>query len=414
MKKLFLLLAMLPMTLMAQRPHVMDELKADPKKAYGNDYPYLFQRNTLTPAPEGYKPFYISHYGRHGSRYYWSDNLYKDLQALLTQAAEKQLLTPEGKAFHERFMAALPELMARWGELSEAGWQQHQRIAKEMYENFPEIFKSGSHALAVSSLQGRCVISMASFCMELKQHCPEVEIRQESSRTTLDAVVPDDHQNPNRKEFPTLRPKYEQSSIKVAQDPGLTDRIVSRMLKSTEGLDKKPQQIADDLKNLYTSLVSIGHEGMMGNIYTDADVVSQWEASNLGSYSWVFGPQLKTIPILQDILTKAEAAINGTNEDVANLRFGHDSYLGPLTVLMGINGADKDPEDPRDVKYCYQNFETCKAGNIQLVFYRNAAQDVLVKCVLNGEEVTLPLPSAQFPYYRWTDIRQYYISKARN
>lgn len=81
--------------------------------------------------------------------------------------------------------------------------------------------------------------------------------------------------------------------------------------------------------------------------------MKKWEVSNLGSYSWVFGPQLRTIPILNDILTKAEGAINGTNPEVANLRFGHDSYLGPLTVLMGINGADKDPEDPREVKYIY-------------------------------------------------------------
>lgn len=411
MKKIFLLLAFVPMMVCAQRPNVMEELKDDPKKSYGNDYPYLFQREQLTPAPVGYKPFYISHYGRHGSRYYWSESLYQDLDTLLTMAAEKKLLTAQGEAFCARFKAALPELKARWGELSETGWQQHQRIAHEMVENFPEVFQPGSHALAVSSLQGRCVISMASFCMELKQHCPQVEIRQESSRTTLDAVVPDDRQNPNRKEFPTRRPKYEKSPIKVTVNPGIADRILKRFLKSTDGLNRTPQQILMDLQNLYTSLGSIGHEGMMGNIITDEDMLAQWEVSNLGSYSWVFGPQLRTIPILNDILTKAEGAINGTNPEVANLRFGHDSYLGPLTVLMGINGADKDPEDPREVKYIYQNFETCKAGNIQLVFYRNdTTKDVLVKCVLNGSEVTLPLPGDLFPYYRWTDFKSYYKS----
>jgi hypothetical protein len=28
----------------------------------------LFLQSTYTPAPTGYEPFYISHYGRHGSR----------------------------------------------------------------------------------------------------------------------------------------------------------------------------------------------------------------------------------------------------------------------------------------------------------------------------------------------------------
>lgn len=411
MKKLWILLALLPATLWAQRPNVMDELKADPRKAYGNDYPYLYQRQTLTPAPAGYQPFYISHYGRHGSRYYWSDQLYNDLDTLLTEAHAKQLLTPEGEAFRQRFNAVLPELKARWGELSEAGWQQQQRIATEIYENFPQVFTAGRHVSAVSSLQGRCVITMASFCEQLKQQAPGVEIRQESSRTTLDAVVPDDRQNPNRKEYPRLTPKFQQSPIKITPDASVNAGILSRTLKSTEGLSRTPDQIVGDLKNLYSSLISIGHEGMMGNIVTDDDMLALWESSNLGSYTWVFSPQLMTTPILLDILTKAEGAVNGTNPEAANFRFGHDSYLGPLTVLMGINGADQDPEDPRQVKYIYQNFETCKSGNIQLVFYRNSAQDVLVKCVLNGEEVTLPLPTDRFPYYRWSDFQKHYSEK---
>ena len=56
----------------AQNLNVLDQLKADPRRAYGNDYPYHFTDKQLTKAPEGYKPFYISHYSRHGSRYFWS------------------------------------------------------------------------------------------------------------------------------------------------------------------------------------------------------------------------------------------------------------------------------------------------------------------------------------------------------
>ena len=104
---------------------------------------------------------------------------------------------------------------------------------------------------------------------------------------------------------------------------------------------------------------------------------ARWEASNLGSYSWVFGPQYEMIPILQDILHKAEAAINGTSDHIADLRFGHDTCIGPLTVLMGINGADRDPEDPYEVKNCYQNWQTCKASNMQIVFYRGKKKDGL-------------------------------------
>ena len=32
-------------------------------------YAYTYDNPARTPAPEGYEPFYISHYGRHGSRW---------------------------------------------------------------------------------------------------------------------------------------------------------------------------------------------------------------------------------------------------------------------------------------------------------------------------------------------------------
>lgn len=77
--------------------------------------------------------------------------------------------------------------------------------------------------------------------------------------------------------------------------------------------------------------------------------------------------------------------------------------------LMGINGAGKDPEDPYEVKNCYQNWETCMAANLQLVFYRNKkTNDILVKCLLNGEEATLPVATDKAPYYRWSDLRDHY------
>ena len=77
---------------------------------------------------------------------------------------------------------------------------------------------------------------------------------------------------------------------------------------------------------------------------------------------------------------------------------------------MGINGADKDPEDPNEVKYYYQNWETCKASNIQLVFYRGKG-DILVKCLLNGEEATLPVPTDSYPYYKWSDFKTFYAER---
>ena len=132
-----LLFMLLTITAWAQSVSVLDQLKADPKRSYGNDYPYPTTTARLTKAPKGYKPFYISHYARHGSRYYWNDQLYKDLDTLLTVAHNKHQLTAEGEAFASKFLAAKKELATGVSELTQLGWEQHQRIARTMYNNFP-------------------------------------------------------------------------------------------------------------------------------------------------------------------------------------------------------------------------------------------------------------------------------------
>ena len=406
-----LLFVLVASTSWAQGIAALDELKADPRKSYGTDFPYEYTTPRLTKAPSGYKPFYISHYGRHGSRYYWNAMLYQEPANLLTKAHERGQLTPAGEAFFEKFMAAKDELSTGVSELSNLGWEQHQRIARTMYNNFPEVFKKGGNVLAIASLSGRCVLSMSSFCQELVQCNPKIEIREQSSRFTLDGVVPSDRQNPHKRQFPKAKPRWEQNKDKFTFDESLREKVVNRTFTSTDSLPGNMHHIGSNLINLYTSLPSIGHEGMMEGLIFDSELAAQWEQNNLGSYTWVFEPQYEMIPILEDIIKKASAVIDGSSDHIADLRFGHDTCLGPLTVLMGLNGADKDPEDPFEVKNCYQNWQTGKASNLQLVFYRDKHGDVLVKCLLNGREASLPVPTTQYPYYRWTDFRDFYTAR---
>lgn len=412
MKKIISIAALVCISVLsfAQNISPEEQLRLDPKKAYGNDYPYLFETTSLTKAPRGYKPFYISHYARHGSRYYWNDRLYTELDTLLRTAEKLGHLTPEGAIFYERFKEVQEELTIGVSELTIVGWEQHQKIARTMYNRFPGVFKGGGYVSAISSLSGRCVISMSAFCQELTQCNPEIEVREQSSRFTLDGVVPTDSNNPIKHDYPSVKPRYESNRSAFIGDTTLRSKVIQRFFTSTEGLPGNPRQIAGNLVSLYTSLPSIRHEGLMGNLITDEDIVANWETSNLGSYSWVFGDQYKMIPILEDMLDKAEDVISGKSDHKADLRFGHDSCIGPLTVLMGINGADLDPEDPYEVKNCYQNWETCKASNIQLVFYKGkkASDEILVKCLMNGYEATLPLPSDLYPYYRWSDFRDFF------
>ena len=395
------------------QPSAYEQLREDPKKAYGTYYPYLFTTETLTPAPKGYKPVYISLYARHGSRYAWNAKVYQELDALLAEASQKNILTEEGKVFYGRFLNIKEELMTGVSELTQVGWEQQQRNARVMYDRFKELFRDGGNVFAISSMSRRCMLSMSAFCQELVQCNPKIEIREQTSRFTLDGVVPTDDENPYKRDFPKVSPRYEKNMDSFVPDTTQTSKVLARMFTSTASLDGDLEEVAENLVDLYISLPSIGYEGMMDGIVTDEDVVAHWETANLGSYSWVFSGQFQMIPILQDVIKKADAVLDGSIDRKADLRFGHDSCLGPLTVLMGLNGADLDPEDPYEVKNCYQNWQTCKAGNIQLIFYKNLKKggDVLVKCLLNGSEASLPLETDIFPYYRWSDVRDLYLER---
>ena len=59
--------------------------------------PYEYLPAAETPAPKGYKPFYISHYGRHGSRSDWPADGYRGVLEKFTRAHEAGLLTEQGE-----------------------------------------------------------------------------------------------------------------------------------------------------------------------------------------------------------------------------------------------------------------------------------------------------------------------------
>ena len=89
----------------------------------------------------------------------------------------------------------------------------------------------------------------------------------------------------------------------------------------------------------------------------------------------------------------------------------------PLACLLGLNGADLQTDDVASLEekgwINYRIFPM--ASNIQMVFYRRspADKDVLVKILLNENEATLPkaLKPVSGPYYRWSDVRKYYLNK---
>ena len=99
----------------------------------------------------------------------------------------------------------------------------------------------------------------------------------------------------------------------------------------------------------------------------------------------------------------------------ATLRFGHEVCVMPLACLLELGNCGFATDDWDRLDDTWRNYEIFPmACNIQLIFYRpkkNRQGDILVKALLNEREQTLPIPTDNYPYYRWADLRQYYLDK---
>ena len=115
--------------LAASGQNLRDEIAANPGKSGGVYYVYTYDNPVLTPAPKGYKPFYISHYGRHGSRWLLHDSEYDEVMAVFRAADAANAFTERGREVYGRVKRVYDDGIDRGGDLSPLGAEQHREIA---------------------------------------------------------------------------------------------------------------------------------------------------------------------------------------------------------------------------------------------------------------------------------------------
>ena len=143
------------------------ELLSHMELATGNYCNYPNPSGHITPAPEGYEPFYVSHYGRHGARYMTDDDAYRYVIGKMDTAQVRGWLTEQGREVLVRLKAAADNAYHRDGDLTQLGGRQHRAIAHRLCANYPSLLMQPITVKAYSSAVRRCMLSMAYFCQEL-------------------------------------------------------------------------------------------------------------------------------------------------------------------------------------------------------------------------------------------------------
>lgn len=398
---------------MASSPDEIRALvRADFGKASGLDGIISFDTPAATPAPQGYKPFYISHYGRHGSRYAYSSGAYTTLLDMLRKAGKQDNLTPYGKELLARLDSFYENAQYHVGDLTSLGWNQHKRLAEVMVNTYPDVFADGASVDAVVSTSARAMISMSSFCLSLAQMRPSLPIYEHQGLMEVQATAPNMGRNPLRYKGPDMPFPYAETPEQFFRRrfPDWKN-VYGRMFDDPDKVIGKGDQLMDmdDIYMLVSGMQSLPEDvrSDFSDIFTADEYVKMWEADNYLRFFEYYKYITPCCSIVDDIVRKADERLEGRGAD---LRFGHDHVLMSLYMLMDIEGYGNIPADNDELIRVFQTYSTPMATNLQFVFYRkdDGNGDILVKLMHNGVESSLGnLETVTGPYYRWTDLRAF-------
>lgn len=398
-----------------------DEIAAEPAKSGGVYYVYTYDNPVLTPAPKGYKPFYISHYGRHGSRWLLHDSEYDAVMEVFRSADAADAFTPLGREVYDRVKRVYDDGINRGGDLSPLGAEQHRQIAGRMYRNFPEIFRPGAVVDAQSTSVVRCVLSMAAFCERLKELNPQLEVSRVAGRRTtryLNFYSKPTNPTLSREYFDFIDKGGWLEQYKEIEDkfvrPG---RLMSELFADAQFVRTiDAQKLMKGLFYFAADMQNVGLGISFYDLFTNDELYGLNVYDNY-KYYVIRGPsplnrqfpQYYAKALLEDLLVRADRAVEG-GAVAADLRFGHDGNLMTFVSLLRFEGCDVVESDPEKIAQAWPVYKISPmAANIQLVFYRKkASDDVLVKFLYNEREVRIPVASDLSPYYRWSDVRDFY------
>lgn len=370
-------------------------------------YAYPQPTGKLSPAPKGYEPFYISHYGRHGSRWITSDDRYRKVIDIF----ENNELTPLGENVKIRLLEVWNDAQGRGGDLTPLGERQHKSIAERMYSEYPQVFGGNTTISARSSIVLRCVMSMSAFSERLKELNPKLNIIREANQRYMNYLA---YTTPEAEEFVSSDSLWIKDFKQFESEHIRPDRLSASLFKNPNAISDPKELmmglywIASDMQNTELPL-------SFYDIFEKQELFDIWQSINYRMYvcnacapiNGGIMPQ-SAGSLLRNIMESADQAIDAGNPS-ATLRFGHDTYFIRLLALMKLEGCCDSETDGQSYYKVWQDFQVSPmAGNLQIIFYRNSAKNVIVKFLLNENEVALPVESNIFPYYKWEDVKLLY------
>lgn len=372
--------------------------------------------------PAGKRPFYISHYGRHGSRYMGNKIVYELPYQTLLKADSLGKLTAAGQEALQSMRAIITDSEGRWGDLSGIGKKQQRDIAHRMMTNYPEVFRGKAFVDARSTIVTRSIVSMGSFVLQLVTENPELLVTMNSSYHDMWYLNHQDKVLREQMMPPAAQEAFDEYSDKCWRNP----RLMALLFNDTAYVRQHVDERWFNYNLIKTALVQQNthmslQENRIFSLFTPEDIhrfvqfENAWWYVNYGPSLLNGGKQPYTQRfLLRQMIQEADSIIQ-TRQNGVSLRFGHENVILPLVCLLELNqlGYQTYNLDELESKGWWVRYVSMMASNVQFVFYRKNPRDkdVLFKVLLNEKEATLPIQTDIAPYYHWRDFRDYYLKK---
>ena len=362
-----------------------------PEKSGGVYYVYPERSVSAIEIPDGFEVFYISHYGRHGSRWLPDEERYTWVNAQFENEAN---LTSFGKTVKKKLKKVWKNAKGHAGQLTQLGERQHQRIARRMAKRFPTAFQgSGTRILARSSTVPRCRTSMLAFCDELIRQFPHLRFNPETDSRFMAYI---NHESSELKAF-----------TKGVRRQPLIDptRFLTALFKDPSQV-QEPLKLMSELHTIASDMQDIPLKVNLWDCFTQDEMQAVHDANNErmtlcnGDTPLNEGiPARSSIALWQNIEQEADTIIASGGHG-ASLRFGHDTALYRLLTLIGIQLPGDGMEDFLPM-----------AANFQMVFL-SKSDSVFVTFLLNEQPCTLSSLSGREEaksdgIYAWDSVKAF-------
>jgi hypothetical protein len=402
----------------------------NPNLAGGSLCGYFPQDTTVSEAPKGYQPFYISHVARHGSRFLSksSSDCFRVADTLAVYAG-KGMLTDEGLALWEDLKMLYGMSDGRFGSLTALGAQEHRDICARMVRHYPEVFSGPVRRQVItwSTISQRVQDSRAAFTDELTSRAPSVKIDEkvpQKSGTNSYALQEVTGIHLTKAERAAAA-KEEKSFHKWADllRKGYDYNVFeTRIFKDPAAIPAKTVKyiVRESFKALKTGCVTDpATMPSIGKYFTPRELYALWVG---GTLSWArylnFPGYVNPFTtargaILECIIRDADEAVTLNSPVAATLRFSHDTYMLPLMASMKLEGTVLSCTEQEIPEYFQDYNFVCPACNVQLIFYRAGKNaPILVKFLRNEKETLIHgLEPATGYYYDWQAVKRFWQKK---